>query len=221
LQAKIDAHDPGLLLALTEYNYGGGQDISGGVAEADVLGIVGRYGVYAATLWELSSNEQFIYGALDMYRNYDGAGGAFGNVGISATTSDVARTSVYASVDFGSDQRMVLVALNKTDSSLTCGVAITHTRRFSRAKVYRLTAASATPANDTDLALGSDGTFQVVLPPYSVSTLVLLPSTNPSHSSVPRLGRILQLSAGRRVLLGYGSLPPARSRSSAAEGIFF
>jgi hypothetical protein len=175
LQAKIDAHDPGLLLALTEYNYGGGQDISGGIAEADVLGIFGRYGLYAATLWELSSNEQFIYGALDMYRNYDGAGGAFGNVGISATTSDAVRTSVYASVDFGSDQRMVLMALNKTESSLTCGVAITHTRRFSRAKVYRLTAASATPVYDTDLALGSDGTFQVALPPYSVSTLILLP----------------------------------------------
>ena len=110
-----------------------------------------------------------------MYRNYDGAGGAFGNVGISATTSDAVRTSVYASVDFGSDQRMVLMALNKTESSLTCGVAITHTRRFSRAKVYRLTAASATPVYDTDVALGSDGTFQVALPPYSVSTLVLLP----------------------------------------------
>jgi hypothetical protein len=175
LQAKIDAHDPGLLLALTEYNYGGGQDISGGIAEADVLGVLGRYGAYAATLWELASNEQFIYGALDMYRNYDGAGGAFGNVGISATTSDVARTSVYASVDFGDDQRMVLVALNKTESSLTGGVAITHTRRFSRAKVYRLTSASATPVYDTDLVLRPDGTFQVALPPYSVSTLVLIP----------------------------------------------
>jgi hypothetical protein len=70
---------------------------------------------------------------------------------------------------------MVLVALNKTESSLTAGVAITHTRRFSRAKVYRLTAASATPVYDTDLVLRSDGTFQVGLPPYSVSTLVLIP----------------------------------------------
>jgi hypothetical protein len=175
LQAKIDAHDPGLLLAITEYNYGGGQDISGGIAQADVLGIFGRYGVYAAALWELSSSEQFIYGAFDMYRNYDGAGGAFGDVAISATTSDVARTSVYASVDFGTDQRMVLVALNKTASSLTAGVAVTHTRRFSRAEVYRLTADSPTPIRDTDLPLQPDGTFQAALPPYSVSTLVLLP----------------------------------------------
>jgi len=175
LQAKIDGHDPGLLLALTEYNYGGGQDISGGIAEADVLGILGQYGVYAATLWELSSNEQFIYGAFDMYRNYDGAGGAFGNVAISATTNDVERTSVYASVDFANDQRIVLVALNKTATSLTSGVAITHTRRFSRAEVYRLTASSATPVRDTDLTLRPDGTFQVTLPAYSVSTLVLRP----------------------------------------------
>ena len=77
LEAKIAAHDPGLMLSLSEYNYGGGQDISGGIAQADVLGILGRYGVYAAALWELSADESFIYGAFAMYRNYDGQGSAF------------------------------------------------------------------------------------------------------------------------------------------------
>jgi Glycoside hydrolase family 44 len=175
LEAKIAAHDPGLLLSLSEYNYGGGQDISGGIAQADVLGILGRYGVYAATLWELSADESFIYGAFAMYRNYDGQGGSFGNEGVSATTNDVTRTSVYASVDFSSNQRMVVVALNKTASPLTAGVAITHSLRFARAEVYRLTAATATPARDADLTLAPNGTFQVLLPPYSVSTLVLHP----------------------------------------------
>ena len=136
------------MLALTEYNYGGGQDISGGIAQADVLGILGRYGVYAATLWELSADESFVYGAFAMYRNYDGQGSAFGNIGVSATTNDVPRTSVYASMDFLNGRRMVVVALNKTASALTAGLAVTHTMRFARSEVYRLTAGSATPVRD-------------------------------------------------------------------------
>jgi hypothetical protein len=175
MQAKIDAHDPGLLLALTEYNFGGGQHISGGIAQADVLGILGREGVYAATLWELSGDERFLYGAFAMYRNYDGAGGAFGHVSVSASTSDIARSSAYASVDLFSNERMAIVALNKTGTALTAGVAVTHTRRFSRAEVYRLTAASAVPVRAADVALAADGTFQISLPPFSASTLVLRP----------------------------------------------
>lgn len=173
LQAKIDAWNPGVLLAFTEYNYGGGQHISGGIAQADVLGILGRSGVLAATLWELSSDERFLYGGLAMYRNYDGTGGAFGNVSVRAGTTDDARSSVYASVDLGSDGRMVLVALNKTASPLSAGVAITHTRRFTRAETYRLTAAGASPVRGADLAVAPDGAFQATLPPYSVTTLVL------------------------------------------------
>ena len=99
LRAKIAAQAPGKLLAFTEYNYGGGQHISGGIAQADVLGVFGREGVFAATLWELSGDERFIYAAFQMFRNYDGAGGAFGDTSISATTSDVPRSSIYASVD--------------------------------------------------------------------------------------------------------------------------
>jgi len=173
LSAKIAAQAPGKLLAFTEYNYGGGQHISGGIAQADVLGIFGREGVFAATLWELSGDERFNYAAFQMYRNYDGAGGAFGNTSISATTSDVPRSSIYASVDAANAQRMVLVAINKHSAPLTAGVAVTHTLRFARAEVYRLTSAAAAPVRAADVALAPNGTFQVTLPAMSVSTLVL------------------------------------------------
>ena len=108
-----------------------------------------------------------------MFRNYDGAGGAFGDTSISATTSDVPRSSVYASVDAASPNRMVLVAINKHTAPLTAGVAVTHTRRFARAEVYRLTSAAAAPVRAADVTLSPDGTFQVTLPAMSVSTLVL------------------------------------------------
>jgi hypothetical protein len=173
MRAKIAAQAPGKQLAFTEYNYGGGQHISGGIAQADVLGIFGREGVFAATLWELSGDERFIYAAFQMFRSYDGAGGAFGNTSISATTSDVARSSIYASVDASNPGRMVLVAINKHTAPLTAGVAVTHSRRFPTAEVYRLTSSSAAPVRVSDVPLSSDGTFQVTLPAMSVSTLVL------------------------------------------------
>jgi hypothetical protein len=175
LNAKIDAQAPGKLLAFTEYNYGGGAHISGGIAQADVLGIFGREGVFAATLWELSGDERFHYAAFQMYRNYDGAGGAFGNTSISATTSDVARSSIYASVDAMHPERVVLVAINKHSAALTAGIAVTHTRRFPRAEVYRLTSASAAPVRAADATLAPNGTFQISLPAMSVTTLVLRP----------------------------------------------
>ncbi len=44
-------------LSISEYDYGGGDDISGGIAEADVLGVFGSHGVFSAALWPLSSND--------------------------------------------------------------------------------------------------------------------------------------------------------------------
>ena len=73
LQAKLDGHYPGTQLAFTEWNYGGGDHISGAIASADVLGLFGRYGVGLATYWALHEDETFAYAALRAFRNYDGS----------------------------------------------------------------------------------------------------------------------------------------------------
>ena len=57
-----------------------------------MLGIFGREGLYAATLWPLESNNSFIYGGFEIFRNYDGANGSFGDTSIRATNSDVPST---------------------------------------------------------------------------------------------------------------------------------
>jgi len=97
LKEKIASGYQGTKIAFTEYNYGGGNDISGAIAQADVLGIFGREGVYAAALWPMNEDNSFIYGAFNAFLNYDGAGAGFGTTGISAVTSDYAMSSVYAS----------------------------------------------------------------------------------------------------------------------------
>ncbi len=173
LQAKIDAQYPGTRLAITEYNYGGGGHISGGIAQADVLGILGRHGVFAAALWPLGGDEQFFAGAFDMFRNYDGSGGSFGDTSIRATTSDVESASVYASVDAGNPNRMVIVCINKADAAQAAQFAIGHTATFTTGRVYTLTSASSSPQRQADISVGASNAFSYVMPANSVTTLVL------------------------------------------------
>ena len=64
MQKKIAANDPAMKLSFTEWNYGGGSDISGAIATADTLGIFGSYGVYMGVLFPVWHDESFTYAAL-------------------------------------------------------------------------------------------------------------------------------------------------------------
>jgi hypothetical protein len=174
LQEKIAKHYPGTLLAVTEYNYGGGDHISGGLAEADVLGIFGREGVFAAAMWPMAKNETFIAAGLQMYRNFDGKGGTFGDTSASATTDAPAETSVYASLDSTNPKRMVIVAINKTDHAVPARVQIAHGKAYTKAEAYQLTAAGANPKPAGPLTLANPAAFDYTMPPMSASTIVLV-----------------------------------------------
>jgi hypothetical protein len=107
-EAKINTYYPGTKLSFGEYNYGAGGDISGGIAEADVLGIFGKYGVYSANEWPLLGSEPFIAGAFRMFRNYDGNDSTFGDTEVQAVNSDTVNSSVYASVDSTNPDHLTL-----------------------------------------------------------------------------------------------------------------
>ena len=147
LREKIEKNYPGTRLAITEYYYGGGADISGALAQADVLGIFGREGVFAAALWHTGrTDDRFIYAAFAMYRDYDGKGGNFGETGLAARSSDVERTSVYASLN--TQHRMVLVAINKSDRAIPVQIRLGNCPKITRAAVFRLTQAAPRPVRE-------------------------------------------------------------------------
>jgi hypothetical protein len=174
LREKIDQHYPGTKLAMTEYYYGGGDHISGAIAQADVLGILGREGAFAAALWHLGrSNDRFINAAFAMFRNYDGQQGAFGDTGLGVTGGDPAIASLYASVD--AQRRTVLVAINKTDAVLPLRVDLKEVPKFSSIAVFRLTAGESKPVAQEDQASKGPSQLSLELPPLSVSTIVLKP----------------------------------------------
>ena len=179
LAGKIATNYPGTNLAFTEYNYGAGHHISGGIAQADVLGIFGRHGVFAATQWPLQENadgtpnEPFVGGAFRMYRNFDGSRGSFGDTSIHAQTSNTANTSIYASLDSTNAKRMVLVVINKTANPITAVINLNNAPVFKQAAIYQLTGASALPVGNGTMVLSNPAQFSYNMPPYSVSTLKL------------------------------------------------
>ncbi len=175
MREKIAAHCPGTRLAITEYNYGGGDDVSGAVAEADVLGIFGREDLFAAALWDLSGGTRFIDGAFAAFCNFDGAGGRFGDTSIAASSSDASLASIYGSVDEATDERMVLVAVNKSTGPTSAEIRITHSTSLAHGATWQITAGSPAPTPGPALVANGRTTFRLEMPASSVTTVALTP----------------------------------------------
>jgi hypothetical protein len=170
---RIDQHNPGTELAFTEWNYGGGGHISGAVATADVLGTFGKEDVGLANLWELNGDESFTYAAFRAYRNYDGAGAAFGDQSIPATSSNVSQATVYASTSSADPNKVTIAAINKSTTATTAGITVACSTIFSGARVYTITqSGGANVVRQADITAVNVNAFNYTMPPMSVSIVV-------------------------------------------------
>lgn len=88
LREWADRSYPGTGVAITEYSWGGEKDASGAVALADVLGTFGREGVQLAAYWTHPPVDSPAGAAFRLYRNNDGRGGHFGDIGLPARSTD-------------------------------------------------------------------------------------------------------------------------------------
>jgi hypothetical protein len=172
VNSKITANYPGTGIAITEWNYGGGEHISGAIATADALGIFGREKVGLATFWELNGSESYTYAAFRAFRNFNGAGAAFGDTSIQANTSDLANVTVYASIDSTKPSRMVVVAINKSTAQKVAGIKIAHTSAYSKGQVHTITSSGASLKSVPDVSAVATNAFRYTMPAQSVSVLV-------------------------------------------------
>jgi hypothetical protein len=185
LKDMVAANYPGTKLAISEYYYGRGGDISGGIAQADVLGIFGREGVFAAMFWpqagiwaapwkgDGTKAYAYVFGAFRMFRNYDGAGGRFGDVGLRTTTSDIASSSAYASLD--SAGRTVMVVLNKTNTPKVSRITLVGQNAISSVGAYVMREGASSPARGPDVTAIAGNVVTYSMPAMSVTTLVISP----------------------------------------------
>ncbi len=146
----ISTHYPGTKLAITEYNFGALNHINGALTQADVLGVFGREGVDIATLWgppETYAPDTGLFAdkpgafAMRMYRNYDGAGGQFGDTSVQSVSANQDKLSIYGSID-SKDGSLKIMVINKTDTPLTSAVTLQGFLAAPSVKVYRYSTAN-------------------------------------------------------------------------------
>jgi len=169
LRAWIDQWYPGTKLAITEYNWGGEQDASGAVALAEVLGILGREGVDLATYWTFPPVDSPAGAAFRLYRNYDGAGGTFGDVSLPATS---AQDGVAAFASRHSDTGEVDVVLANESRSAATNVQLRGTTPSRYQASRRCVPPGTGRIERQDMA---DAGSPVPMPPLTVCLVRLLP----------------------------------------------
>jgi hypothetical protein len=160
----INQNYPGTKLGLTEWNWGAEKSMAGGIAAAEVLGVLGREGVYLANYWQLPPKGSPAYLAFQLFRNADGNGAGFGDKLAAATSSRPNDLSCFASVD-SKTGRPIAIIINKSlvDSADTT-LTVKSKNPVSLAKTFSLGAnkmASIVPGADVKL---SQGRTKIVVP---------------------------------------------------------
>jgi hypothetical protein len=116
---------PGTKIAFTEYNWGGLENVNGAVAQADILGIFGKFGLDLATLWGPPDPVKQAPGlmAYEIYRNYDGNNSKFGDTALGSNSANQAQLSVYGAFR-STDNALTIVVINKTYGPLSATLSL-------------------------------------------------------------------------------------------------
>jgi hypothetical protein len=136
----VAANYPGTKIAISEYNWGAPEHISGAVAQADILGIFGREGLDLGALWGPPNLNSPLLFAFKMFRNYDDAGAQFGDTSLAATSADQGKLAVYAARRMA-DHTITVVVINKTFGDLRTDLRLDHFKAKVPATVYQYSGA--------------------------------------------------------------------------------
>jgi len=167
---------PGTKLSIDEYSWADPKTgIKEGILVAAGLGAFGREGVDLASYWPTPdwNADATTYSALAfrLFRNYDGAGGAFGETSVRASSSNEGKLATFAALR-ESDGALTVVAVNKSAGDATAKLSLAGVTGSGRATAWRISEANPGGiARAEDVAL-SGGSATVVLPGSSATMLV-------------------------------------------------
>jgi hypothetical protein len=174
MQESIAKYNPGTKLSVTEYNFGGNDHISGGIAQADVFGIFANNNVYMASNWGFDGKTQYAQSAFNLYRNYDGKNSTYGDIKVKANTSDIENSSVYSAVDSKDDSKLHVILINKNyDKPMKVNFNLAGDKQYKSAKVWGFDNDSSDIKEKDAIANISDNKFTYEVPKLSVCHLVL------------------------------------------------
>ncbi len=172
IQQSIDKYYPDTKIAFGEYNFGGGDHISGGVTQAEVLGVFAENGVYYATIWNFDKNE-YQLSAINMFTNYDGMGSSFGDT-LVKSEYDRSNISVFSSVD-GNDERIVkiLVTNRSIHDDTPVNITLSADSTYVSADVYSMYGDSPEIRRLDSVGAITGNSFSYTLPALSVTEFVI------------------------------------------------
>jgi hypothetical protein len=160
----VERNYPGRGISLGEWNFGGGQDVTGALATAEALGRFAQFGVASAYFWTApgaASPQAFGFLA---YRNFDKRGGHFLDYYVPTTTVDHASFFASRSAD---GKHLVVVAINlDPDTPLTADIDLASCGAVATSRAY-LYARDASEFTGSDPAPGP--AVQRLLPPWSIT----------------------------------------------------
>lgn len=172
MRAWVEKNYPGTRLAITEYSWGAQGSLNGALAQAEILGIFGREGLDLATLWAPPTLHQPGAFAFRMYRNYDGAGSAFGDTSVYANSAAPDTLSVYAA-QRSADGALTIMVINKSTASLTRSLQVSNFNATT-AQVYTYSGANLNEIVRSADQPASAGSLSLIYPASSI-TLIVLP----------------------------------------------
>jgi hypothetical protein len=132
----VDTQYPGTKISISEYGWGNPRSFIAALGEIDVLGIFGRERLDLACMFGPPKATDDCANAFRMYRDYDGQGGQFGDIGVAANSGDQARLAIYAAQRTG-DHAVTVIVINKTTSELTSQITLAQAGSSRSAKVFR------------------------------------------------------------------------------------
>jgi uncharacterized protein (TIGR03437 family) len=165
---------PGTKTAITEYNWGAPDTITGAIAQADILGIFGREQLDYGTVWTSLSTTTPATFAFKTYLNYDGNGGHFGGTSVSATSGNPDQLSIFAALRY--DSALTVVVLNKTSGDISDAISLANFTPAGTAQVWQYSGANlGAIVQQPGVNVGGNG-LSATFPAQSITLLVIPPA---------------------------------------------
>jgi hypothetical protein len=170
MQGLVAANYPGTKTAITEYNFGALESISGAITQAEALAIFGWQGLDMAAMWGPPDPTTQVPGvmAFNFFLNYDGAGSKFGDGSLNTATADSTVLTIYAAKR-SSDGKITVLVFNKSYQPEISTISLTTT--VTTAKVYQYSVADLTKITSQPAATVTSGATTLTFPAQSITLL--------------------------------------------------
>jgi len=172
LKGWVNQYYPGLLTAITEYNWGDEANLNGATTQADVLGIFGREGLDLATRWTVPVNPSPTYLALEIYRNYDGKLSTYGDTSVSAAVANPDDLSSFAAVR-SSDGALTVMVINKQQGSTPVTISLANFGTTGTAQAYQIASATQTAITPLGSVPVANNAITATVPSQSITLFVI------------------------------------------------